>query len=304
MTAVVEFTRQVRADLRSRLRLYRTLMAATSRWTERCSVLAFSAQDLMARSLARSAPRLHLSRDAKVRVRGTVHIVSLGSGEESVMEQLYITREYDQLPDFLAKTGWTVLDIGANCGMFAIYQARRGAHVHAFEPNPDCFGRLRRAIVANGAEDRVTPHPEAVGAVPRRATLVVFDRSTVAGTLHPVAWVNDAHTRTVLVPVTTLDDIIDTLRIARVDLLKIDVELAETDVLLGGSRALAITRRLVVECHSPGLTVSTRNLVEAAGFRVRMKFDVAPDCGYSILYASKPDWQQGPRVSEARPRSW
>jgi hypothetical protein len=77
--------------------------------------------------------------DASLRIQGVTHILGLGTGEILTPQEIYWKRCYDRLPDFIPRSGWIVFDVGANTGVWAIQQARRGAHVHAFEPNPDCL---------------------------------------------------------------------------------------------------------------------------------------------------------------------
>jgi len=60
--------------------------------------------------------------------------------------------------------GSTVVDAGANIGDTALYYAREGARVVAYEPDPENFRRLQRNLDANpGLRDRVIAHEEAVG---------------------------------------------------------------------------------------------------------------------------------------------
>lgn len=57
--------------------------------------------------------------------------------------------------------GDTCLDLGANLGAFTWRLAATGAHVHAFEPDPETFARLTEAV---GHLPNVTLHQKAVGA--------------------------------------------------------------------------------------------------------------------------------------------
>ena len=275
------------ADLRSRLGLYRSLTAVASGWRERQSVAAFAVQDFAARLLARLARGRPFSREVSVDLRGARHFLALCQDEESVLEQLYVTREYEQVPEFVPQRGWTVVDLGANTGMFAVQQARRGAHVHAVEPNPDCYRRLRRAVEANGVRAGVNCYPVAVGGAAGRAELVV-DGASVAGSLYPGHVKTSRPSRRFEVSVLTLDDLCASIGPVGIDLLKIDVEAAELDVLRAGRKAVAAADRIIVECHSPALAAGVRALLEAAGFSLRRTVDTYPEGGYSTLYFSVP----------------
>lgn len=53
--------------------------------------------------------------------------------------------------------GDVLWDIGACVGVFALYAAKRGHRVFAFEANPYSYGCLVRNVALNGLEDRLRP---------------------------------------------------------------------------------------------------------------------------------------------------
>ncbi len=60
-------------------------------------------------------------------------------------------------------SGRVVVDVGAYVGDSAIAFARRGAHVHAFEPAATFCGFIRRNLAANRLAERVTLHEVGLG---------------------------------------------------------------------------------------------------------------------------------------------
>src|SRR5258706_3403573 len=69
----------------------------------------------------------------------------------------------------LLRAGDVVCDIGANRGHFTRLFARivgKGGHVHAFEPGPGTFERLREAMSASGVPANFTLHPVALSDSP------------------------------------------------------------------------------------------------------------------------------------------
>ena len=84
----------------------------------------------------------------------------------------------------------------------------------------------------------------------------------------------------------------------RIDLLKIDVEGAETAVLDGARAALGLVDRVVVEYHSPALRSHVTALLAAHG--LPLVLDVAATFGgeAGVLYAARPDLVLGtsPRI--------
>lgn len=209
-----------------------------------------------------------------VRLRGVRYHVRIGGAELGAHLEVNVGRMYEQVPGFTPSPGDTVLDIGANVGLFTLRQAFRGAHVYAFEPNPDAFGRLRTNVDENHSPGRVEIFQKALGPSPGRAFLA-----------HSVATVE---TRTLLHPegdieVVTLDQVVVNLGLSAVSLLKLDVEGAEADILRGGIRALSITRRVVMEYHSPELLSQATELLGAAGFSMLKS---APPYAYFVAEAA------------------
>lgn len=188
-------------------------------------------------------------RDETLRLRGVTHVLGLGTGELLTPQEIYWERGYDRLRDFVPQPGWIVFDVGANTGVYAVQQARRGAHVYAFEPNPDCYRRLQKSVRANNLESRVMAVNCALGATAGSAELLVPEGLTTMGSLRPL-WTPGAGGIGPRVEVETVDRVVSTLGINRIDLLKVDVEGLELDVLQGAHATFALVDRLVIEYHS------------------------------------------------------
>jgi FkbM family methyltransferase len=191
-------------------------------------------------------------RDETLRLQGVTHVFGLGTGELLTPQEVYWVRGYDRLPDFVPQPGWIVFDVGANAGVYAVQQARRGAHVYAFEPNPDCYRRLQKSVRANNVEHHVMAINYALGATAGSADLLVPEGLTPMGSLRP-EWMPRAGGSRVRVEVQTVDRVVRTLGINRIDLLKVDVEGFELDVLQGAHESFPIVDRLIVEYHSMDL---------------------------------------------------
>jgi FkbM family methyltransferase len=154
-------------------------------------------------------------------------------------------REYeaDEL-DALARAARhcrVVIDVGANVGWYSLHLARwladRGGRIYAMEPVPDTFRALARNIELNGLQDAIVATNAGFGSEARMISFFVpaFTGSVAASQrqLFP----GEAN-REVVCRLTTLDDFVEEQGIARVDLIKADVEGAEIDVLRGARRTL------------------------------------------------------------------
>ena len=170
--------------------------------------------------------------------------VSVESGGLSSWYEIAHRHAYAPTQDFHPRPGWVVVDVGANIGAYSAWAAAGlnglGTLV-AIEPNPVCFERLaatleRLAVDASALQVACGDRDAAV-------TLHFVPGFTVSSSIRPFA---RASTR-MDVRMRTLDDIVRELGVEHIDILKIDVEGAEELVLLGASRILSDTDRIVLE---------------------------------------------------------
>lgn len=141
----------------------------------------------------------------------------------------------------LLQTGGVFVDLGANQGEFTVFAANlvgeRG-RVFAFEPSPVMQQRLLNNVSLNGFV-QVCIEPMAVADKPGSLTLFTPTEAYEDGTTHDglptlYAKTNTAATSAIDVEVTTLDDWQRSRNVARVDVIKMDIEGAELPALQGG----------------------------------------------------------------------
>ena len=131
--------------------------------------------------------------------------------------------------------GDVCLDIGAHIGYYTLLASRlvgsRG-HVYAFEPSPENYRRLRANVDLNGLRN-VTTAQLAVGDEERRAVLYVgAPYNTGLTTLDPVlAAKSTTPLRETIVDVGPVTSVMRPEDLARVRVIKIDVEWHEIEVL-------------------------------------------------------------------------
>ncbi len=200
--------------------------------------------------------------------------------------------------------GDTILDVGANIGIFGVRAVQRhaGVRVYALEPVPDIFAVLARNAKDHG-DGRLVPLPCGAASAPGRTRFTYFPRSPALSTADPAAWDERpgefaeavaGATRTApmwyarLVPrflsgalarhlrggavevdaeLRTLSDIIDEHGIERIDLLKIDCEGAELPALEGiREEHWPLVQKAVIEVHDrDGRLETVRGLLESHG---------------------------------------
>jgi FkbM family methyltransferase len=181
--------------------------------------------------------------------------------------------------------GMTAFDVGAHIGLYTLLFASRvgpAGCVHAFEPEPRNYRRLRINLAINGF-DNVAARQAAVVARTQPVTLNVYpdafhawhslgraampDPRQPGKTVEPECQVE--------VPGVSLDDYCAEHGVRRIDYLKIDVEGAELDVLQGARRLLAEQAVGLIQFEAspaplagqPGGRDEVFALLSAAGFR-------------------------------------
>ncbi|MFB9312319.1 FkbM family methyltransferase [Nocardioides plantarum] len=139
--------------------------------------------------------------------------------------------------------GCVAVDAGANAGLYAYWIARNAATVHAFEPQPRVFDRLRASAPGN-----VTCHNVALSDARGTAQLHIPATGNGEASLHELG----RETEVVDVPTRTLDS----FNLNGVGFLKIDVEGHEEALLRGAMQTIRDSRPAVFieieERHNPG----------------------------------------------------
>lgn len=134
----------------------------------------------------------------------------------------------------IVKAGDLVLDVGASVGTETRSALSAGAkRVIAIEPEPLSLQCLRKNLSAEIREQRVTVVP--VGVWDRDGSLALHLNQPNVGSS---SFVWQTGQNSVDVPVRTIDHIVADLNLSRVDLIKIHVEGAEKQALLGASETI------------------------------------------------------------------
>jgi len=209
---------------------------------------------------------------------------------------VYYYRDYEALAGFAPEPGWTVLDVGAFIGVYALRAASLvgpSGLVVAVEPLPSSYRLLELNVRANRLGN-VRLVGAAVSDGWGSAELLV-PGSPLNATLDPgyaSAWggaVGAVRVRTL-----PLDALIGPL--GRVDLVKIDVEGLELRVVEGSALLRpGVVRRAVVEVHPPRVEARRVALaLEGRGYEVSVLLpEEAP--GQAFVYALERRPAAGPR---------
>ena len=137
--------------------------------------------------------------------------------------------------DQYIQSGMTVLDVGANLGIYTLHALAKGCEVYSYEPTPNTYHLLYENIWVNGYVDSPRVHlvQSAVGAAKGECSFTTY--SDVCGH-NSMFGEQREHSEVITVPVIALDEEFESGK--QIDVIKIDVEGAEPLVFDGMQRIL------------------------------------------------------------------
>lgn len=193
--------------------------------------------------------------------------------------------------DLLLRPGDVVIDGGANLGGFSLVASSivgpQGA-VHAIEAAPGTAAELRRSVALN-PRHTIHVYEAALAQAPGELEFTAFEAGHGGASLAP-----QPGGTVVRVAATTLDAL--TAPLARVDLVKLDVEGAELRALQGGRRMLAEHRPLLVLEFEPAhlgrlgdSAADVESLLTEAGYTA---FEIAVDGGATRFVPLPSPWRR------------
>src|SRR5437899_3495658 len=169
---------------------------------------------------------------------------------------------------FQVAPGDVVVDVGAHIGRYALKAATKASTVIAVEPDPSNFRLLERNVRLNGFSN-VDLVPQALSSgLGTRVLWLATKGNTGTSTFDPDAFGargGIAPAKSVHVDTLTLDDLVESVGLTRVDWLEVDVEGHEISVLEGAKAALRITRAMILEVNE-STKGACRQIVGSAGF--------------------------------------
>jgi len=185
-----------------------------------------------------------------------------------VVKETCLDRDYEANATAI-QDKWTVIDIGAGLGDFAVLVAHEHptCQVYAYEPFPESYKLLEENIALNGI-DNVRAFAIAVGAQSGEMTLF----ATGAAVQHTTTQASDS-AEAISVEGLCLDDVFAANALTTCDFLKMDCEGGEYAILFNASSTtLEKIRHLSLEYHDGVTRFSHRDLadyLQQNGFQVK-----------------------------------
>lgn len=187
-----------------------------------------------------------------------------------IIKETCLDRDYES-NSVQIKDGWTVVDIGAGIGEFAILVAKEHAssQIYAFEPFPESFVLLEENMSLNMVNN-IRAFQTAVGSKSGQMMLAATGEAVQHTTTHST--VLGSATSEVRVEGLSLDDLFQVNGIAHCDFLKIDCEGCEFEILFNASqRTLKKIDHICLEYHDAFTEFSH---VDLASYLRQNKFQV------------------------------
>ena len=248
---------------------------------------------MVERTIAQSAPGLQLRQQIWERFAGAPQLpavqinwhhgsrLQLNMGSE-LSHGVFVLGAFDPnefafLDSFL-QPGMVFVDGGAHEGVYSLFAALRtspGGRVVAFEPSARERASWQANMDLNSCQASLIP--AALGQTDGEATLVLAQSGRSGhNTLGEFVWDGVHEAARVKVPVRCLDSIAADLGLTRLDLLKLDIEGAETHALRGAARVLREFRPVIL------LEVSPRSLLAQGSSREEL-LDLLDLSGYDLF---------------------
>jgi FkbM family methyltransferase len=198
----------------------------------------------------------------------------------------YFPKDYeDENFNFLEKSvvkGGVVIDIGSHIGLFSMVASKlvgNTGKVYAFEPSPTTFNVLQKTIAINKTEKFVLPFQKAVGAAKGIIEFYVSNNS-VDNSNSLVKHVTDRDIKGIDIEITTTDIFVQEQQIDKIDFIKIDVEGAEYDTLLGAKNTLLK--------YKPNCMVGIHPVaIKAKGDELIKIYEFLKECNYNLFVNDK-----------------
>lgn len=197
---------------------------------------------------------------------------------------IWINKIYNP-KSFSIKEKDTVLDIGANIGIFTLYASAIAKHgrIYSFEPFPGSCRRMAENIRINRICNAIANNL-AVSSSNSRKTFFISNSCSSLHSLHRMKDMKES----ISVRAITLKEIIDSNRIKKVDFMKMDCEGEEYSIIYSTPRKyLEKIEKIALEFHNldrgKNNCVYLKKYLEKTGYKTRIIFPENPNNG--IIYA-------------------
>lgn len=220
--------------------------------------------------ISRIVPRLRITIGLPLDLKLNIPLELLDSVWSNILHIFYCL-DYEVSKDFRPKPRWTVIDVGAFVGLYTLRAAKlmNGMGlVISLEPSAKHYEILEYNLVLNGLDNIVSLRLGLAGSRGIRK-LYITENSINSTLVRSYAEYMGCTGRIETIRVVRLKDLINMLRLKRIDLLKLDVEGAELEIVESSGDILkrGIVKRIVIEVHREVVSIrALSEILEEFGF--------------------------------------
>ena len=194
--------------------------------------------------------------------------------------EMYCRQVYFPTPSFALNPGTTVMDLGANVGLFSILAALAGCKAIAVEAQSGFVRELTDLASSYGLATGIIVENAFVGS----GTGLFSDFSALA---------TASHFEGCTPPFVSMTELLAKHHVDQLDFLKVDIEGSEFDLFQSGGQWLRQVRRIAMEVHPRfGSVCDLQRIIESQGMSVELRDNelcvvgrLPPEGGY--LFATR-----------------
>jgi len=159
----------------------------------------------------------------------------------------------------ILKPSWTVIDIGANLGYYALLEASKVKKVYAIEPVKRSFNTLNKSIKLNKYKN-IKTYNLAIGSQNGIQDIIISHKINWSTMLNPDVLIDkyeksfsEFYKNTEKIKTLTLDDFVKINKIGQIDFVRMDVEGYEVEIIKGTDYTFSLMPAgsyLTIEFHS------------------------------------------------------
>ncbi len=173
--------------------------------------------------------------------------------------EMYCRQVYFPTPAFTLQQGTTVIDLGANVGLFSILAALAGCKVIAVEAQSGFVRELTDLASSYGLVTGITVENALVGS----GTGIFSDSSALE---------TASHFEGSTPPHISMMELLAKHHVDQLDFLKVDIEGSEFDLFQSGGQWLRKVRRIAMEVHTRFGSVSDlQGIIKSQGMAVELR---------------------------------
>jgi len=211
------------------------------------------------------------------RILGKYEIQTL-PGDEGISTELQIYGIHEPLTTHLVlneiKEGMICLDLGSNIGYYAIIESNivgKSGKIFAIEPSPINF-QILKTNLENQKMGNYTVNNIAIGENDEEMEFIVSKKSNWSKIRINSEEVNSGD-EVIKIPVKTLDSFVKENNIAKIDILRMDVEGYEYNILKGAKSVLEQFKpKLLIEVHK--MYLGTKKTLEMLKNLQNLKYEI------------------------------